>query len=265
MEQLAELPGLIDEMVWDDFLAPTMYGNDIVGFTQYIFWMLVAIALLLIVIFAAVKRESLVPRGRFVNAIEFIVEFVRNDVIYGTIGHKTAYKHMPFILSLFFFILANNLVGTIPGCRPGTGTIGVTAALALYSFVYFIVISIRSLGVTGYIKSFAPAGVAFPINVVVGVIEVFSTILRLVTLAIRLFANMFAGHIAMGAFALMTTLCFAPLFTVGISQLAGALPAIAWMLILIIIYAIEMVVAVIQAYVFSMLSAVYIQLAESEH
>ena len=264
MEQLAALPEEISEMI-SEFLAPAMYGNDVIGFTQYIFWMLVALAILAIILYAAVKRESLVPRGRLVNGIEYAVEYVRNDVIFGTIG-PNADKHAPFLLTLFFFIVINNLVGVIPGCRPGTGTIGVTFALALCSFVYFVAISIRSLGVGGYIKSFAPKGVALPIALLVAVIEVFSTILRLITLAIRLFANMFAGHVAMGAFALMTTLCVAPMLTnFCVETLVGALPAIAWMLILLIIYAIEMVVAVIQAYVFTVLSAVYIQLAESEH
>ena len=99
-----------------------------------------------------------------------------------------------------------------------------------------------------------------------GIIEVFSTILRLVTLAVRLFANMFAGHICLGAFALMTSLCFTFMldnFTMG-TLLGSGLPSLLWMVILTIIYAIEMVVAVIQAYVFTVLSAVYIQLAEAD-
>lgn len=263
MEALNGLSEQIAEMV-SEFTAPAMYGNDIVGFTQYIFWMLVAIAILLIVVFAARKREALVPRGHFINAIEFIVEFVRDDIVYGTIGRKTAAKHMPFLMSLFFFILFNNCLGIIPGTHPGTGTIGVTFALACYSFVYFIVLSIKSMGVLGYIKSFAPKGVAAPIAVVVALIEVFSTILRLITLAIRLFANMFAGHIAMGGFALMTSMTITYALSLGAAGIVSGLPAIVWMLILVITYAIEMLVAVIQAYVFVVLSAVYIQLAESE-
>lgn len=264
MEALATLPEHINEMV-SEFLAPAMYGNDVVGLTQYIFWMCVAIVVLLAIVFAAKKRVSLVPHGRFINAVEYVVEFVRNDIVLGTIGPNGG-KHLPFLLSLFVFILINNLIGTIPGCRPGTGTIGVTAALASVSFVYFIAVAIKNMGVGGYIKSFAPQGVWAPLAVFVGIIEVFSTIIRLVSLAIRLFANMFAGHVCMGAFALMTSLCFMPMitnFTMG--TLAGALPSIMWIAILIMIYAIEMVVAVIQAYVFTVLSAVYIQLAEAEH
>ena len=264
MEALAGISEEIDHLV-SSFLAPAMVGNDAFGITQYTFWMAVAIIVLLLVVFAAKKRLSLVPKGRFINAFEYIFEFVRGDVIRGVIGPK-ADKHAPFLLTLFFFILANNIVGIIPGCKPGTGTIGVTVALALCSFVYFIVIAIRNLGVAGYIKSFAPAGVAFPINILVGVIEVFSTILRLITLAVRLFANMFAGHICLGAFAMMTSLCFNFMlanFAVG-TLLGSGLPSLLWMVILTLIYAIEMAVAFIQAYVFTILSAVYIQLAEAE-
>ncbi len=264
MEALANISAEIDHLV-SSFLAPAMYGNDIVGLTQYTFWMAVAIVLLLIVVFAAKRRLSIVPKGRFINGFEMVVEFVRNDVVLGTIGPK-ADKHAPFLLTLFFFILASNIVGVIPGGKPGTGTVGVTFALALCSFVYFITVAVKNLGGLGYIKSFAPKGVFFPINLIVAVIEVFSTILRLITLAVRLFANMFAGHICLGAFALMTSLCFNFMlsdFTIG-SLFGSGLPALLWLVILTIIYAIEMAVAVIQAYVFTVLSAVYIQLAEDE-
>ncbi len=264
MEALDRLPDQINEMI-SDFVAPAMFGNDYFGFTQYIFWMLIAIAILLIVLFAAKKRQSLVPHGRFVNGVEALVEFARNDIVYGVIGHKTGDKHMPFILTVFFFVLINNLVGLIPGCRPGTGTIGVTFAVALCSFVYFVALSIKIMGVGGYIKSFAPKGIALPIALLAAVIEVFSVILRLVTLAIRLFANMFAGHIAMGAFALMVSVMMGAAFqVVTAASFGAALAPIAIMLILILIYAIEMLVALIQAYVFAVLSAVYIQLAEGE-
>ena len=150
MEALANISAEIDHLV-SSFLSPAIVGNDIVGLTQYTFWMAVAIVLLLVVVFAAKKRLSLVPKGRFINGFEFVAEFVRNDVVLGTIGPK-ADKHAPFLLTLFFFILINNLVGIIPGCKPGTGTIGVTVALALCSFVYFIVIAIKHLVAVGYIN-----------------------------------------------------------------------------------------------------------------
>jgi len=258
---LASFGEEINEVV-HHFLPMFMFGGGQFGLTQYIFWMCVAIVLMLVVLFAAKKRMSLVPKGRLVNGVEYAVEYVRDDIIKGNLG-KTADKHGPFLLSIFFFIVFNNIVGVIPGCKPGTGTIGVTVALALVSFVYFVVVAVKHMGALGYIKSFMPAGVEpFPLAVVVGIIEAFSTFLRLVTLAVRLFANMFAGHICLAAFALLTSSFFGLLISAG--DFVG-IAGIAWLAILVVIYAIEMVVAVIQAYVFTVLSAVYIQLAESSH
>lgn len=156
------------------------------------------------------------------------------------------------------------MIGIIPGMKPGTGTISMTGALALISFVYFIVCGIKVHGAGGYVKSLAPEGVAFPINVVVWAIEVFSTFLRLITLAVRLFCNLFAGHIVLGIFAILTSLFFTPITQAltGIT-VAEAGASLLWLLLLVIIYIVEIMVAAIQAYVFALLSAVYIQIAES--
>ena len=259
-ELLASISEQINEVV-HEFLPRFIVGGGQFGLTQYIFWMCIAIIFMLVVLFAARGRLSLVPRGRFVNGVEFVVEYVRDDILKGNLG-KTADKHGPFLLTVIFFILFNDIVGVIPGCKPGTGTIGVTVALALCSFVYFIRVAVKHMGALGYIKSLAPAGVPFPINILIAVIEAFSTFLRLVTLAVRLFANMFAGHICLAAFAILASSFFGVLVSAGNPV---GLASIVWIAILTVVYAIELVVAVIQAYVFTVLSAVYVQLAESEH
>ena len=274
MNPLDGLNSAVNELI-DSFMAHDVVGDETatltsVGLTQYIFWMTVALVLLLVVVFVFRKKQSqsLVPHGVFVNGMEYIIEFARDDLC-KSILPETWKKHFPFIFALFFFILANNIVGIIPGCHPGTGTMGVTAALALYSFVYFIVVGCKNKGVWGYIKSLAPEGVAFPLNVLVWLIELFSTFLRLVTLAVRLFCNMFAGHVVMGAFAILVSLFFQPLtsalsgataFSAAAIGNAGA--SVMWIAVLIIIYLVEILVAAIQAYVFALLTAVYIQTAE---
>ena len=178
---------------------------------------------------------------------------------------KTWKKHFPFLATLFFFIFVNNVVGIIPGMKPGSGTISTTAALALVAFIYFIACGVKVHGPIGYIKSLAPSGVAFPLNVLIWVIEVISTLLRPITLAVRLFCNMFAGHIVMGSFAIMVTLFAQPLLEqLTAANVVGALPSLAFGAILLVIYGIEMFVGVIQAYVFTVLTAVYIQGAEAE-
>lgn len=266
MNPLDSLGDEVNELV-SSFASTPIAGNlETVGFTQYMFWFAVAVLVMLAVVFVfkAKQSASLVPQGRFVNAVELVIEFVRDDMCRGILG-DTWRRHFPFIATLFMVVLANNVVGVIPGCKPGTGTISTTGALAIVSFVYFIVCGIKKHGALGYAKSLAPAGVAFPLNAVVWLIEVFSTILRLITLAVRLFCNLFAGHVVMGTFAILASLFFQPVLTAfSAAAVAQAGASVMWVLILLVIYVVEIMVAAIQAYVFALLSAVYIQIAESD-
>ena len=256
----------VNELVSGFTSQPIVGSLDTVGFTQYLFYFGVAIVLLLAVLLVFKRKQaaSLVPQGTFVNGVEYVIEFVRDDMCKGLLGESWK-KHFPFIATVFLVVLANNIVGILPGCKPGTGTISTTAALALCSFVYFIVCGVKKKGTFGYVKSLAPAGVMFPLNALVWLIEVFSTILRLVTLAVRLFCNLFAGHVVMGTFAILASLFFEPMvqaFSAATAVQAGA--SVLWIGILLVIYAVEIMVAAIQAYVFALLSAVYIQIAESD-
>lgn len=258
-----KLGGEIDHLI-NSLISQPIAGSNNFGVTQYTFWMLIAIIVLFAVIFGAIKRQQLVPQGRFVNGFEMVFEFVRNEVVDGVIGPEGR-KHLPFIMSVFFFILINNLIGLIPGAKPGTGTIGVTLALALCSFIYFLYFGVKKHGAFGYLKTFSPKGVVFPINIVVWVIELFSTAIRLVTLAVRLFANLFAGHVVLGVFAILTSLFVGQAIEqMTLAATAGALSSILWIALLIVLYLVEVVVASIQAYVFTVLSAVYIQIAISD-
>lgn len=263
MDAFSKLPEAIDELV-SEFSSMPVIGNLEVGITQYSFWLLVATAVFLAVIFTFKKKQALVPRGFFVNGVEYLVEYVQDDVAKGVVGAGWR-RHFPFLATIFFFILINNFIGLIPGMKPGTGAIGCTAALALITFAYFLFFGVKKHGVIGYLKSLAPDGVAFPMNVFVWVVEVFSLLLRPITLAIRLFCNMFAGHVVMGSFSIMATLFAQPLFEhLSALNALGALPSLAWVAILLIIYAVELIVAFVQAYVFTVLAAVYIQIAEAE-
>ena len=264
MEAFSKLPDEITHLV-SSFSSTPVVGNLTAGLTQYTFWLVVSAIVLLVLMFAFVKRLSLVPEGRFSNAMEYLVEFLENDVCRGILGEKTWRKHFPFLATLFMFILVNNVVGIIPGMKPGTGTISTTAALALVAFVYFIAVGIREHGVIGYLKSLAPKGIGFPLNILIWFIELISTVIRLVTLAVRLFCNMFAGHIVLGSFAILVSLFAEPLIAQFTALNAlGLLGSVLFGVILLIIYAIEMFVGVIQAYVFAVLTAVYIQGAEAE-
>jgi F-type H+-transporting ATPase subunit a len=246
------------------------YGPTEIVFTNYIFFLFLAIALLAIVIFIAVRKLEMVPKNKLSNAVEALAQFVRDDIAVAMIGHDGT-KYFPFLATTFFFILMNNILGLIPGAKPGTGTMGVTVALSTAVFIFFNAAGFKTKGAWGYIKSFAPHGVPFPINIIVWAIEVFSAFLRIFTLAVRLFANMFAGHIILGIFAILTALFTEPLIKAietghGVGgAFVGALPAIGWLLLMTALYLLEVLVAFVQAYVFTILSAVYIGAAVNDH
>ena len=251
----------------DSFYPAVVFGDfESGGLTVTIFWLTVAIVIMLAVLFGYKRcmKGKLVPHGVFANGVEYIIQFVRDDICKSALGDSWR-KHFPFLATLFFFVMFGNYVGMLPFWKAGTGSMGVTAAAALMSFIYFIYVGVRSKGALGYVKSLAPSGLPVWVTPIVWLIEVFSTFLRLVTLAVRLFCNMFAGHVVMGVFALMVTIFVQPLLAeltavnVGVAGMS-----ILWMILLILIYAVELLVCFIQAYIFALLSAVYVQLAEAQ-
>ena len=139
--------------------------------------------------------------------------------------------------TLFFFILISNFVGLIPGCKTPTGSISITWALAAISFVYFIFYGIKVKGLGGYLKSFAPSGLPVVMVPIVWFLELFSTVLRVLTLAVRLYGNMFAGHMVLGIFALLTSVFIGSAIQ-GAGVAVGSI-SIAWMLFLFAMYALE--------------------------
>ncbi len=244
------------------FDTAIVIGNWDFGLTQYILWMIICWILTCIIVIAVGKKLTLIPKNKFVNTVEYGYQFVRNDMGEGVIGHDFK-RHVPFLATMFFFILISNFVGLIPGCKTPTGTISVTWALATISFVYFNFWGIKAHGGWGYIKSIAPSGLPAPMVPVIWFFELISLVLRWLTLAVRLYGNMFAGHMVLGIFALASSV----FLTFGIQQvdvLSGVL-TIPWFLLLIVMYALETLVAFLQAYVFTILSAVYVQLATSAH
>ena len=172
-------------------------------------------------------------------------------------------KHIPFLCTLFFFILIANVVGLIPGAKATTGTISITWALAAISFVYFNFYGLKTLGVFGYIKSLVPSGVPGPMVPVIWVLEFFSMVIRVLTLAVRLYGNMLAGHMVLAVFSLATTVFLQQ--AVFSMDFVTALPAVAWFVLLVLMYAMECLVAFLQAYVFTILSASYIGMAVHPH
>ena len=261
MDAFAQLAEHANELK-ESFDSTIVIGTSSFGLTQYMFWMIICWIITLAVILVVSKKLTLIPTNKFVNTVEYGYQFVRNDMGEGVIGHGYK-KHVPFLATMFFFILISNFVGLIPGCKTPTGTISVTWALSLISFVYFIFWGVKAHGGLGYLKSLAPSGLPIVMVPVIWLLEVISTVIRLLTLAVRLYGNMFAGHMVLGIFALATSV----FLTVGIQSMdvvSGVL-SVPWFLLLVFMYALETLVAFLQAYVFTTLSSVYISLATSAH
>jgi F-type H+-transporting ATPase subunit a len=252
----------INELI-DSFDSVPVIDFGFFSITQYTFWLVIILAIVLIVVLIAAKKVKLIPQSRFVGMVEYGYDAIRRNMGEGVIGHGFE-KHMPFLATLFFFILIANIVGLIPGAKTPTGSLSVTWALAIISFVYFNFWGIKVKGGLGYIKSIAPSGLMKPMVPVIWVFEFISLVLRALTLAVRLYGNMFAGHMILGIFAILTQVFLAEVFAASASAIL-ALPAIAWFLFLVVMYALECLVAFLQAYVFTILSAVYVGLATSNH
>ncbi|MCL1879408.1 MAG: F0F1 ATP synthase subunit A [Actinomycetia bacterium] len=241
--------------------------GPITTFTPYILLILI---LVLVIVFAAKRQLALVPKNRFVGVVEFFVNFSQNEVGYGVMGNA-AKKHIPFLTSLFIFIFLANIVGLIPGLKAATGTIGVTLPLAAIAFVYFNFYGIKELGGLHYLLSMAPKGLPIPLAAFIWFLEFFSMVLRLLTLSVRLFANMFAGHLLLGVLAILVSMAFHPLIAIAsegfsVNTISSSVLGLVWLAFLVVMYALEAFVACIQAFVFALLSSVYVFMAtNAEH
>ena len=237
------------------------FGNTGFGITQYMAYAILVMIILLLVVFGVGKRLTLVPSSKFANMVEYGYQMVRNSIGEGTIGHGYK-KHIPLLATLFFFILISNFIGLIPGSKAATGSLQINWALSIVAFVYFNYWGIKTHGGWGYIKSIAPSGLPAVMVPVIWVFEFVSLVIRVLTLAVRLYGNMFAGHMALGVFALFVT-SFLTATINGGGPIGGL--SIIWLLFEIFMYALETLVAFLQAYVFTILTAVYISLATSSH
>ena len=230
-----------------------------ISITKHVINMWIAAGILLLLLAAAVRRRAMVPKGGY-NLVETFVLFVRDEIAAKNIGHH-AELYTPYLCSAFFFILFMNLAGLLPipaiagkfpGISTATGNLGVTVVLALFTFVITQIAGMRAQGAVGYWAHLVPAGVPkwlFPIMVPVEVLGLFT---KPFALTVRLFANMVAGHIVI-FFLIALTVLISPLIApVSVAFALG-------------IYLLELFVALVQAYVFTMLSAVFIGMTQQAH
>jgi F-type H+-transporting ATPase subunit a len=231
------------------------------SFTRHTVFMMLA-ALLLLVIFLplgaryrrGVGRTS-APTGRLQNAFEALVLYVREEIAKPTMGDKYA-RFMPYLLTAFFFILFGNLLGLIPYGATMTSNIAVTAVLA--GFTFLVTQFAGTKDYWGHI--FNPPGVPLLVKPIMVPVEVLGIFTKPFALAIRLFANMTAGHLVILSL-IGLIFAFGALFgpAVGYGTSIAAVP------MTLFVYCLELLIAFIQAYVFTILSALFIGMAAAEH
>ena len=210
-------------------------------------YMLLAVALSCLIAVIGARGGSGVP-GRLQALAEMSYEFIAGMV--RSAAGEAGMRFFPLVFSIFFFILICNLVGLIPYSFSVTAQIVITAALALLVFFIVVVIGIREHG-TGFFKLFVPQGVPIYILPLVVAIEIFSFFVRPVSHSVRLFANMLAGHITLNVFGAFVVMLL------GAGAVTGVLAVLPFAMT-IGLYALELLVAFLQAYVFAMLTCMYL-------
>jgi len=269
---------------------PTFFGINF-SVTKHVLmlWIVAAVVLVLVIwtVRKFLRQDSQLPSG-FANALEAIVEFVRDSMVEPNVGGKWVPVWTPLVLTLFLFILAANMAGLIPvfevvgliertllhlpedafinqvlhGGTTATANFNVTAGLATITFGAIIVAGTRAHGFITHWKNLVPPGLAWPIYILLIPIEIMGMFVRPFALTMRLAANMTGGHIA-----ILAMLSFVFLF----AELAGqAIAGIGVGLLFsvplaVAIYALEIIVVLVQAYVFALLSAVFIGMAIHAH
>ena len=257
---LIELPFGLGE--WELPTGWKLFGID-VSPTKHVVFMLAAALLVFLTIWYAGRqverrhREGRAPRG-FGAGVEALVLFVRNDVAVANIGHGGE-RFAPYVLTLFFFILYCNLLGLFPWGATATGNLAVTGALALTAFLTIEISGLVALGPKGYLKTivFVPPGMkglgAVLMALIMTPIEIIGKLVKPFALCLRLFANMTAGHFVV--FALLGLIFLFGNWGVA----AGSVAFVTFMMLL------ELLVAFLQAYIFALLTSVFIGMMQHAH
>ncbi len=263
----------LDHVVDNTFLEVPLLGNIPLprinlGFaefqsTRFMAMELIAATLIILIVVPLARHVARRPvtKGAFLNAFEMILLFIRDGIARPAIGGHDADRFLPYLWTVFLFVLFSNLLGMIPGGASATGNINVTAVLAVMTFLTVVVSGMRKMGPAGFWLSRVPR-LDVPLVMkpflwgLMFVIEIVSLFIGHIVLSIRLFANMLAGHIV-----LAVILGFI-LQVQGYAWYAVAPTSIAGVVALSLL---ELFVAFLQAYIFTFLSALFIGSAVHSH
>jgi F-type H+-transporting ATPase subunit a len=269
---------------------PTVFGIDMSVTKHVLMLWLVALVVFAVVTLAVrryLKQDRLVPSG-FMNALELVFEFIRDSIVLPNVGKKWVNTYTPLLVTLFLFIFAANVIGLIPifdvlsllqhtvlhlpedsffarvlhGGVTATGNFNVTAALATITFFAIIAAGVRAHGFVQHWKNLVPHGLPWPIYFLLIPIEIMGMFVRPFALTMRLAANMTGGHIAVLAI-LSFVFIFAELF--GRAAAGVGVGVFLSLPLAVGISGLEIIVVAVQAYVFTLLSAVFIGMAIHAH
>ncbi|SIO18552.1 ATP synthase F0 subcomplex A subunit [Agromyces cerinus subsp. cerinus] len=241
------------------FPGPLLFEDTPFEINRIMLVRYVAVIALLLVFWLGTRRMSVVP-GRFQSLVEMGLDMVRVNIADDLLGKKDGKRFLPILTTMFFMILFMNLTGVIPFLNiAGTSVIGVPLVLAIVAYVTFIYAGVKKSPKNFFKNSLFPSGVPWPVYIIVTPIEFISTfIIRPITLTLRLMMNMIVGHLLLVLFFAATQFFVVTMSgwwtLLGVGTLAFGLAFTLF----------EVLVAVLQAYVFALLTAVYIQLAVAE-
>lgn len=249
---------VLDTYVWHVFEALDWHYHTPI--TKYMILMVMAAAILLALFVPLARsiRTGAPPRGILANALESLLTFIRDNVAKPYLGHD-ADKFVPFLWTLFLFVLVCNLLGMIPFLGSPTADISVTAALAIAAFAAIHGGAIAKLGFIGYLKSYVPHmelpfGMGYILIPFIIFIEAFGSLIKAFVLAVRLFANMFAGHVVLAvilSFIVMAGESATPDYIFWPITASSVVGVVALSLL-------ELFVAFLQAFVFTFLTALFL-------
>ena len=241
----------VEDQVWYP-LKIEVGGRSIdLSISKHVVWMWASAGLLLLAFFYGVSRRAMVPKG-FYSLLESFVVFIRDEIAIKNIGEHDAHRYVGYLCTAFFFILVMNLIGLVPYAASATGNLSVTIVLALCTFVMTQVAGMRAQGVVGYWLHLVPSGVPkwlWPIMLPVEILGLFT---KPFALTVRLFANMVAGHIVILFLLALTVILSVYVAPVSVAFALG-------------IFLLELFVALVQAYIFTMFSALFIGMAAHAH
>jgi len=237
-----------------DLAGPWNIAGYEISFTNSSLFMAIAVGTITVILLAAASRAALVP-GRLQSVGELWYEFVHN-MVRNVLG-KEGKPFFPLVFSLFSFVLVANMLGMFPYFFTVTSHVIVTASLAVFVICLVIVVGITRHGL-GWFKLFVPSGVPLAILPFISLIEIISFLSRPVSLGLRLFGNMLAGHIVLKVFAGFVVL-------LGSMGIGGVLGSVAPLAMAVALTALEILVAFLQAFVFAILTCVYLNDALHTH